>query len=385
MLEQKLLHTDDASVRLYHMDMMVRHQEVAGTIRQGQFAVIQHTDAATWDRLVAQHPQGHMLQSWAWGDLKQHFGWQPLRVAVTDGTSVAAAQLLIRPLYGLSVAYVPRGPLFAADEMLDRALLQVLQRIARRRRAAFLRLEPNVLETAESASQFHSLLQVNRFMVAAPMQPQSSIHLDLTPVPDAVFAAFSKGHRADVRRAERTGVTVRVGLSEADLDTFYTIMQATGERQQFAIHARSYYQMAQRLFGDAARLLIAEQNGTALAAFLVFAWGREAAYMYSGSTEAGLKQGANHLLQWHAIQWARERGCALYDLWGIPDAFGQMAHAAGAELERLEQAAKDHPLYGVYRFKKGWGGRVVRYLPAYDRVYLAPLYWFWQRRRGGGE
>lgn len=351
----------------------------------GQLAVIEYTDAATWDALVAKHAQGHMLQSWAWGELKQSFGWQPLRVAVTNGVSVAAAQLLIRPLYGLSVAYVPRGPLFAAEEILNRGLLQALQRIARRRRAAFLRLEPNVLETSNTANVLNSWLQTQRFAPSDPMQPRSSIHLDLTPEPDTLFASFSKGHRADVRRAERNGVSVRVGETEADLDTFYAIMQSTGARQEFGIHARAYYQTARRLFGDGARLLIAEQNGSALAAFLVFAWGREATYMYSGSTEAGLKQGANHLLQWHAIQWARERGCALYDLWGIPDAFGQMAHAAGAELDRLEQEAKQHPLYGVYRFKKGWGGQVVRYVPAYDRVYLAPLYWLWQRRRGGGE
>jgi len=363
--------------------MMVKSQLAAEP--RNQLAVIEHTDAATWDALVANHPHGHMLQSWAWGELKRRFGWQPLRVAVTDGTSLAAAQLLIRPLYGLSVAYVPRGPLFATDEILNRALLQALQRIARRRRAAFLRLEPNVLETIETADTLNSWLQAQRFAPADPMQPRSSIHLDLTPEPDKLFASFTKGHRADVRRAERNGVSVRIGTTEADLDMFYAIMQATGERQEFGIHARAYYATARQLFDDAARLLIAEQDGSAIAAFLVFAWGREATYMYSGSTEAGLKQGANHLLQWHAIQWARERGCALYDLWGIPDAFGQMAHAAGAELDQLEQAAKQHPLYGVYRFKKGWGGQVVRYVPAYDRVYLAPLYWLWQHRRGGGE
>ncbi|HEX6290421.1 MAG TPA: peptidoglycan bridge formation glycyltransferase FemA/FemB family protein [Herpetosiphonaceae bacterium] len=366
------------------MHTMVQGQETAEKSARS-LAVIEHTDATAWDTLVGQHAQGHMLQSWAWGELKQQFGWQPLRVSVTDGAAVAAAQVLIRPLYGLSVAYVPRGPLFAADETLNYALLQTLQRIARRRRAAFLRLEPNMPETSDATKALHSWLQVQRFVVAAPMQPRSSIHLDLTPAPDALFAAFSKGHRADVRRAERNGVTVRVGTTDADLDTFYTIMQATGERQSFAIHARGYYQAALRLFGDAARLLIAEHDGAALAAFLVFGWGREATYMYSGSTESGLKQGANHLLQWHAIQWARERGCTIYDLWGIPDAFGQMAHASSDEQARLEQAAKEHPLYGVYRFKKGWGGHVVRYLPAYDRVYLAPLYWLWQRRRGGGE
>ncbi len=344
-------------------------------------ALIQHSDAAEWDALVAQRG-GHVLQSWGWGTFKGEFGWQPLRLAVTDGRSTAAAQLLIRPHYGLSAAYVPRGPLFSGDDLLDRALLQALRRVARRRRAVFLRLEPNVFDSNESAHSLHSWLQVQSFRIGEPLQPRTSIHLDLTPQPDALFAGFSKGHRADVRRAERNGVTVRVGTTEADLDTFYEIMQQTGARQQFGIHGRDYYAAALRLFGDAAHLLLAEWQDTAVAAFLVFAWGREAQYMYSGSTETGLKQGANHLLQWHAIRWARERGSACYDFWGIPDAFGRMARASADELPALEEEAKGHPLYGVYRFKKGWGGRVVRYLPAYDQVYLGALYWLWRRRRG---
>ncbi len=49
---------------------------------------------------------------------------------------------------------------------------------------------------------------------------------------------------------------------------------------------------------------------------------------------------------------------------------------------RLEAQARRDPLDGVYRFKKGWGGQVVRTVPAYDRVFIAPAYWFWQWRRG---
>lgn len=349
------------------------------------FAVIEHTDAAAWDALVSRHAQGHVLQSWAWGELKRRYGWRPLRLAITDGQRTAAAHLLLRPSYGLAVAYVPRGPLWSGDAQLDRALVRLLRRVARRQRAAFLRLEPNLLEDAPAAPELHALLLSEGFQPAEPLQPRTSIHLDLRPAPEALLAGASKGHRADVRRAERNGVQVRVGSDEADLERFYAIMQATAARQQFAIHSRAYYQAAWQLLGDAARLLLAEQDGATLAAFLVFAWGREAQYMYSGATEAGLKVGANHLLQWHALCWARARGAQVYDFWGIPDAFGRMRHATPEERERLEAVARQHPLYGVYRFKKGWGGQVVRYLPAYDQVYLAPAYWFWQRRRQGAE
>ena len=107
--------------------------------------------------------------------------------------------------------------------------------------------------------------------------------------------------------------------------------------------------------------------------------------MYSGATEAGLKSGANHALQWAALRWARERGCALYDFWGVPAAFADLEAAPDeAERARLEAAAQASGMAGVYRFKKGFGGAVVRYAPAYDLVFFRPAYWLWQRRRGEG-
>lgn len=352
-------------------------------IAAAQLALIEHRDEATWDELVARLPGGSLLQSWAWGEFKAGFGWQPLRLEVSAGEATAVAQLLIRPSYGLAAAYVPRGPLLGADDEVNRVLLRSLRSVARRKRAAFLRLEPNVAEDSPGADTFHSLLQVAGFEPAEPLQPRSSIWLDLRATPAELLAGASKGHRADVRRAERNGVQVRVGRTPSDLDSFYAIMLATAQRQAFAIHDRDYYAAAWRMFGDAARLLLAELAGETVAAFLVFGWGREAQYMYSGSNELGLKAGANHLLQWHAITWAQQRGCELYDMWGVPDAFGRMAGAAGQELAQLEAEAKEHPMYGVYRFKKGWGGRVVRYLPAYDQVYLRPAYSWWRRRAMG--
>lgn len=357
--------------------------------------VQEYCDKATWDALVLVHPRNHLLQSWGWGEFKGNFGWQPIRLAVQDVHGhVAAAQILFRQMYGLSVAYVPRGPLFSGDEHVDRLLLQALRRVARRRRAAFLRLEPNVLRNDEEANTLHSLLQTSGFDVADPLQPATSVHLSLAAPADKLLAAATKGHRADVRRAERNGVVVRVGSTEEDIAAFYRIMEATAARAHFAIHSHAYYAQAWALLGQAtaqvgtstdraARLLLADYEGEVVAAFLVFAWGREGQYMYSGANDAGLRSGANHLLQWNAIQWVQTHGCERYDLWGVPPIIAELEAADEATRPALEAEAKQHPLYGTYRFKKGWGGSVVSYLPAYDQVYLLPVYWWWKRRRGG--
>jgi len=65
----------------------------------------------------------------------------------------------------------------------------------------------------------------------------------------------------------------------------------------------------------------------------------------------------NHALQWEAIRWARSQGCTVYDFWGAPDDFHD----------------EDDPLAGVYRFKSGFGGTVVRHIGAWDAP-THPLY-----------
>lgn len=341
---------------------------------------------ADWEHFVAGHPQGSLLQQSAWGALKTSAGWQARTIAVAgaDGALLAGAQLLIRARYGLSVAYTPRGPLLAGEPAADRLLLAGLARVARRARAVFLRLEPNLTEGDPAADATHTWLQLQGLRPAATIQPRSSIHVDLARPEEAILAGCSKGHRADIRRAERGGVQVRAG-DERDLAAFYAIMRSTGARASFGIHAEAYYAEAWRRFQPRSRLLLAELDGRVVAAHMVFADSARGLYLYSGAEDEGLRAGANHLLEWHALRWARELGCASYDLWGIPDALGQAAalsaDSADSDLRAaLEAEAQADPLIGVYRFKKGFGGRVVRYLPAYDQVLIPPLYGLALRR-----
>ena len=87
----------------------------------------------------------------------------------------------------------------------------------------------------------------------------------------------------------------------------------------------------------------------------------------------------NHALQWAAMRWARERGCETYDLWGVPD-----EEKAVLEAEFTERSGD---LWGVYRFKRGFGGRLLRYVGTYDYVYRPLLYQLYRRAlqwRSGG-
>ena len=76
-----------------------------------------------------------------------------------------------------------------------------------------------------------------------------------------------------------------------------------------------------------AALLIASYNEQDLAGIMIFAAGDTAWYLYGASTNTERNRMPTYAVQWAAIQWARARGCTIYDLWGVPDADEDVAGA----------------------------------------------------------
>jgi Uncharacterized protein involved in methicillin resistance len=107
-----------------------------------------------------------------------------------------------------------------------------------------------------------------------------------------------------------------------------------------------------------AQPLLAEYEGRAIAAVVLVRYGRRVIYMYGASTDQERQRMPNHLLQWEAIRWAKAQGAAIYDFWGAPDEF--------VETDRM---------WGVWRFKQGYGGQVVRHIGAWDYPVRPLLYW----------
>jgi serine/alanine adding enzyme len=82
---------------------------------QSAHVPVDATSDAQWDAFVAHHGVPQFLQSSAWATLKSRFGWQATRALVTgvggrDGAPVGGASILLRRAVGITLAYVPRGP-----------------------------------------------------------------------------------------------------------------------------------------------------------------------------------------------------------------------------------------------------------------------------------
>jgi lipid II:glycine glycyltransferase (peptidoglycan interpeptide bridge formation enzyme) len=326
-------------------------------------------DPDKWDRFVSERFRGHILQTSPWGTLKSQFGWSDVRVGLTQGDDlVAGAQILFRRLpAGLGrLAYIPKGPVVDWDDESQLGdLMPAIDEAARSMGAIALTVEPDLPD--EPAHR--KLLSTLGFHASSrsPVQPQRTLITDITTREDDILLAMKSKTRYNIRLAGRRGVTVREG-SEKDVSAFNALLAATADRADFGIHTPAYYEAAYRLFVPRhwARLLLAEVEKEPVAGLMIFALPPRSWYFYGASISAHREKMPTYLLQWEAIRWAKSIGCATYDLWGIPD----------EDWEALEDqfTERSDGLWGVYRFKRGFGGDLVRSVGAWDRVYAPVRY-----------
>jgi lipid II:glycine glycyltransferase (peptidoglycan interpeptide bridge formation enzyme) len=331
--------------------------------------------AEEWDTFLEQHPQTHILQTAPWGELKSAFGWQPVRV--TCGES--GAQILIRKLpLSYSIAYIPKGPV---GDHWDRLWPEV-DAICRQYRSVFLKVEPDLWDDPMPGDPVDPGLPTSPKALLSgfrasrqSIQPRRTLIVDLVGTENDVLDRMKQKTRYNIRLAQKKGVVTH---PTADLDTFHKLMKVTGERDRFGVHSIDYYRKVYDLFHPRGEceLLVAEYEGEPLAGLIVFARGMRSWYFYGASSMDHRDRMPTYLLQWEAMRWARSRGCTLYDLWGVPD--------EGEDVLEAGFTSKSSGLWGVYRFKRGFGGSLMRTASAWDRIYhsfVYRLYQLWASRR----
>lgn len=337
-----------------------------------------------WNSLISQLPNPHFLQTYEWGQVKAKYGWSPLYAVWTNDkfsvsseqssvpeNCIAAALILKRQILRngfaarLSVLYSPKGPLLDwSNESLRNRVLNDLQSYAKKQGAIFLKMDPDVVlgtgipsgegERADEAGQLvmKELKRRGWEYASDQIQFKNTVLIDLQPTEEEMLARMKQKTRYNVRLAEKKGVALRVGTL-GDLGMLYKLYAETSVRDGFVIRDEAYYKTVWTLFMNSSEPtcepLIAEVDGEPVAAIFVFYFGGRAYYVYGMSREKHREKMPTYLLQWEAMQRAKARGCMAYDLWGAPDVFNE-----------------SDSLWGVYRFKEGLGGQVVRTLGAYD-------------------
>ena len=308
---------------------------------------------------------GHLLQSWHWGEFKSRHGWDVERVATADETGRGMAQILIRRRGPFGTAYIPRGPALSPGAIpVGSQLFHLIDGICQRRRCLNVVIEPNQIMPFTGTFKEHGFVRG-----PSHFQPSRTVIVPLLN-DDALLGQMHQKTRYSIRLAHRRGVEVRRTLvSDESVDTFYRLLRETSERNEFGIHGVDYYGDFLRTFGDSALLLFALVDNQAAAALISARFGRGAIYMYGASSTTHRAHGAAFALQFEAMRWAREHDCTTYDLWGIPDEDPATTQGNGDRVA----ATRGDDWRGLYKFKVGFGGDVVRLPPTLERRYRPVL------------
>jgi len=300
-----------------------------------------------WDTLVRHHRDAGTYHLGAWaGILRSAYGYRPLYLGLEspDGSLLGGLPMMRtrgpvtgRRLRSLPVV-PPAGPLASSDE----ELAQLLEGACRR-------ADEDEAKVWTLHSRVGALERLSHDLRWVPKHP--TFVMGLGEDPDVVRRGWKKSASnifRSVKKAEKDGVTVRPGTTEADLRAFYGLYARTMRRRR--VLPRPYGQMAaaRRLLPEGVfRLFLAEHGGEIVAGALWHSFGTTLDLLYAGSDERKLDARPNHALYWDAVRWGTENGHTELD-------FG---HAK--------------PGSGLAHFKESWGAEPIQEY-RYDYVPGAP-------------
>ena len=312
--------------------------------------------------------------------LREANGWVPYYFGVREhGQLKAAIMMVAKPAFlGKPVFYSPGGPLidFEDTATLD-YFIHHLRRYIKSHNGYVLHVEPyyeliqrdrdgEIVEGGfDHRFAMKNLIHLGFRQLPHSDAPQYEFVLDINGrTPDELLASFKRNTRNHIRKAEKQGVVIKE-LEKSELPRFKKITESTSARRHFTDKPLSYYEKMYDLFADRGevKFIIAEVRPVApdgtpddsadtidLSAAMFMTYGDEVIYLFSGSDERYMREyNAQYLIQWHMIKYAAEHGFKHYNFYGInglPD--------------------PSSPDYGIYDFKKGFGGHVVELLGAYE-------------------
>ena len=342
----------------------------------------ERVDAERWNAvLLAQG--GHFLQSWEWCLFQQRVGRRVTFLAMSEDAfawdltptkdkpktqeawhdlQLQAAMIEHTLPMGLRYFYIPRGPAMSGafevthGTLFDRFSEHVAD-LARKRGAAFLRVEPNFPPHWQAHALDH-FARLGFRRLTYTIQPAQNLLVNIDEPDGVLLRHMHQKTRYNIRVAQKHGVGIWwADGNEGGAESFLRLNAETAMRQGIRTHAESYYRHMLATIpalpedprdilslGLRHRLYFADYKGEPIATALVVYFGHRAIYLHGGSGDAHRNVMAPYLLHWEIMRDAREMGYVLYDFGGVDD-------------ERWP---------GITRFKKGFAGWIEEFPGMYE-------------------
>lgn len=341
-------------------------------------------------------PTEILFQTEYWANVKARLGWTPNAYDIDGNADGHDILVLMKPISeDTAAAYIPQGPEFAPDEenygtYLESLSESIVQQVGSK--IAFIRYDlpwrspyAEILENhperdfpdahiAEMRMNFGTR-RWNLQKAPLNMTATDSCIVDINDDVEEILGRMRSKTRYNIKLAMKKGVQVRAA-SLVELPAFYALYKETAARQGFFISDYRYFSALFDSRGNHGKpaeivLLMATHHQDVLAGAIITITGNKAFFLHGASANLKRNYMGSYLLHWEAIQYARSRQCFTYEMGAVSPA-----------------GFPDHPFYGLYRFKTGFGGRIVHQVgtwdyPVNDKAYRS--FRNWETLQGGYE
>ena len=316
-------------------------------------------------------------QSSFWSQVKEKQGFSTkafdIKVKLSDMKNITASSYLLDDVLVQlipvsryqSIAYVPYGPVLNPDEdrigiFLEELSMQIKEKLPPH--CVLVRYDlpwQAIWEDEDISYELKSLrlnwgTQYKQLKKAVSNQlPSDTMFVNLSGSEEEILERMHPKTRYNIRLALRKGVEVRQ-VGHDHLDQFYHLYEETCERNHIQLHPRKFFES---LYGAEDKsagiaLLMAFYEQKPLSAMFLSRSATRATYLYGSSSSLLRNTMSTYALQYSAIMLAKSWGCKEYDLFGVSPS-----------------AKKDHPMSGLYAFKKGFGGHMFHRMGCWDFTY----------------
>jgi len=334
-------------------------------------------DKEIWENFLLECKEKTFLDSWNWGEFQKSLGNKIWRIGLFENENLLGLALVVKiEAKRGKFLFIPHGPNLKIEDKekklkLLRVLRDELERIAKSEDCDFIRISPILKKTKENEEIFSILGFKN-----APIfiHPEITWELNIEKNEEDILAGMRKTTRYLIKKAQKEKLlTIREENSLEGVSLFNKIYLETKERQHFVPFSLEYLQKEFLAFKDEGQIsiLLGDYKEEIIAGGIFIFWQNLAFYHHGASSRKYSKIPTSYLLLWEAIKKAKQKGCKVFNFWGI-----------------APTDSPKHPWAGLTLFKIGFGGEKKEYVKTKD-LPLKKKYWInyivetlrkWKRR-----
>jgi FemAB-related protein (PEP-CTERM system-associated) len=282
----------------------------------------------TWRRTVEESAQSTLAHSPEWfAAIHNAYGHAPLYLSAGDGAGargVLPAFVVRRPFFGAVITSMPfldSGGPCSSSPALRQTLVEHLIAEAKRLRARVVELR-----CSERLD-----------MPITPAEHKVNMMLPLPSDPDCLWRHFDKHVRNQIRKAERSGLTIEFGGLEklaAFYDAFVVRMRDLGS----PVHAPAFLAAVIDAFGSRARVALVRKGTLTIGGLMALAFKDRLVVPWATCRKEYFSLCPNMLLYWEALRSACRDGFRRFD-------FGRSTRNTGAYYFKRQWGAREEPLF----------------------------------------